>query len=284
VTLREAVAEGSLSIGAAFPESPFLDATLLLSFTLGCGRDRLLALLPDVISPEALERYRAYVARRARGEPLAYLTGEKEFYGRSFIVDGRVLIPRPETELLVEAALQALQALPPGPEGRRPRAHDAFTGSGCVGISLAAERPDLDMSLSDFSSDALKLCERNCAALLGASLPIAQGSVLSAARGPLDLITANPPYVTSDLSDCIRAGGNTEPRLALDGGPEGLDFYAPLAAEAWELLAPGGTLAAEIGDEQGAAVRAIFEKQGYRDLRVQRDLAGQDRVMLGVRP
>lgn len=282
MTLREAVAEGSLSIGAAFPDSPFLDATLLLASALGYPRDRILALLPDELDTAALERYRALVARRARGEPLAYLTGVREFYGRSFIVDERVLIPRPETELLVEAALRALPPASPG--GSRPRAHDAFTGSGCVGISLAAERPDLDMSLSDCSADALRLCERNCRALLGSVLPLAQGSVLSAARGPFDLITANPPYVTSDLSDCIRAGGNTEPALALDGGPDGLDFYAPLAAEAWELLAPGGTLAAEIGDEQGAAVRAIFGKQGFRDLRVLRDLAGHDRVALGVRP
>ncbi len=282
MTLREAVAEGSLSIGAAFPESPFLDATLLLAGAMGRPRDRILALLPDELPPESLMRYRGLVARRARGEPLAYLTGEREFFGRAFMVDGRALIPRPETELLVEAALQALP--PASADGRRPRAHDCFTGSGCVGISLAAERPDLDMSLSDCSADALKLCEANCRALLGFIPPLALGSVLSAARGPLDLLTANPPYVTSDLSDCIRAGGNTEPRLALDGGPEGLDFYGPLAAEAWELLAPGGTLAAEIGDEQGDAVRAIFEKQGFRDLRVLRDLAGQDRVALGVRP
>jgi release factor glutamine methyltransferase len=249
---------------------------------MGCARDRILALLPDELEPLPLERYRALVARRARGEPLAYLTGEKEFFGRSFAVDERVLIPRPETELLVEAALRALP--PPSPGRPRPRAHDAFTGSGCVGISLAAERPDLDISLSDYSPEALALCERNCAALLGAPLPMARGSLLSAAIGPLDLITANPPYVTSDLSDCIRAGGNTEPRLALDGGPEGLDFYAPLAAEAWELLAPGGTLASEIGDEQGAAVSAIYARQGFRELRVLRDLAGQDRVVLGVRP
>jgi release factor glutamine methyltransferase len=282
VTLREAVAEGSLSIGAAFPESPFLDATLLLSLALGCARAKVLALLPDELDTAALERYRAFVARRTRGEPLAYLTGEKEFYGRSFIVDERVLIPRPETELLVEAALLALP--PANPSGPRPRAHDAFTGSGCVGISLAAERPDLDISLSDLSFEALALCERNCLALLGAPLPMARGSVLAAARGPLDLITANPPYVTSDLSDCIRAGGNTEPRAALDGGPDGLAFYAPLAAEAWDLLAPGGTLATEIGDEQGDAVLALYEKRGYKDLRVLRDLAGQDRVALGVRP
>ncbi|HAE21825.1 MAG TPA: peptide chain release factor N(5)-glutamine methyltransferase [Spirochaetaceae bacterium] len=282
MTLREAVAEGSRSIGAAFPESPFLDASLLLASVLGCGRDRVLALLPDGLPLESLLLYRGLVARRARGEPLAYLTGEKEFYGRSFLVDERALIPRPETELLVESALLALP--PVSPSGPRLRAHDGFTGSGCVGISIAAERPDLDMSLSDYSADALKLCERNCLALLGVALPMEIGSVLSAARGPLDLITANPPYVTSDLSDCIRAGGNTEPRDALDGGPDGLAFYAPLAAEAWALLAPGGTLAAEIGDEQGEAVRAIYAKQGFKDLRVLRDLAGHDRVALGVRP
>jgi len=152
-----------------------------------------------------------------------------------------------------------------------------------VGIAVAAERPDVDVSLSDASDGALELCRRNAEAILGRMLPCSRGDVLSSAVGPFDVIAANPPYVSSGLVDDIELGGRREPRMALDGGPDGLRFYRPLAAQALPLLVAGGTLAVEIGDEQGPAVAAVFRETGFADVRVLRDLAGLDRVVMGVR-
>lgn len=285
MTLREALAEGTEGLLGGQSGSPFLDASLLLAAASGVSRDALLARLPEEADPAALAAYRAALARRAAGEPVAYILGFKEFYGRRFSVDRRVLVPRPDTELLVEAALAALP--PPGAPAwseRTIRAHDAFSGSGCVGISLAAERPSLEVSLSDACEGALALCAANAAALLGRALPTSPGDVLSAARGPLDLITANPPYVNSAFVDGMEASGCVEPRLALDGGPDGLAFYGRLAAEARGLLAPGGILLAEIGQEQGAAVAEAFKAAGFIEPRVLKDLAGRDRVVGGRAP
>lgn len=287
MTAREAVAEGSLALEAGRPGSPFLDATVLLSHALGISRDALLARLPDALDDSILERYRALISRRLAGEPVAYLVGWREFWGLRFRSDARALMPRPETEHLVEAVLSLLP--PPRAPGEKPiRYHDAFAGSGCVGIAVASERPDLAVGLSDASSAALSLCAENAAALLpsdraGGPPAILLGNILSAAAGPLDAISANPPYVDSALTLAIAAAGSKEPVSALDGGPEGLDFYGPLAERAFSLLVPGGFLAAEIGDDQGPAVAEIFRQAGFSAVAVEPDLAGRDRVVSGVK-
>jgi len=280
VNVRAALAEGSGALEGSRPGSPFLDAALLLGFAMGLERDRVLAAMPDEVPPDALRAYRASVERRISGEPVAYILGYKEFFGRRFAVDPRVLVPRPDTELLVETAL----ALLPRPDAaRRPRCHDAFTGSGCVGVTIAAERPDADVSLSDASPGALALASANARALLGRDLDAILGDVLSAARGPLELIVANPPYVTRALTDELLGSGDAEPRMALDGGELGLDLYPAIAAQAFALLARGGALALEIGEEQGPAVAALLEAAGFDGVTVHTDLAGSDRVVSGVK-
>jgi release factor glutamine methyltransferase len=152
-----------------------------------------------------------------------------------------------------------------------------------VGISVALQRPDVEVFLSDLSDDALAVCRVNALSLTGRILDIRQGRILSAARGVFDAISANPPYVGRSLTDDIVAGGSLEPRLALDGGEAGLDLYPALATEAYGLLGVGGCLAVEIGDEQGATVGGIFARAGFSDIQVLGDLAGQDRVVLGVK-
>lgn len=251
-----------------------------------CTRERVLASMPDEVPSSALDAYRGYLARRNAGEPIAYLLGYREFYGRRFAVDSRVLVPRPETELLVDIALSALSPPVPPPSAGTPsrqRYHDAFTGSGCVGISIAAERPELEVSLSDASPDALEVASANAVSVLGHELSIGTGSILSAATGVFDVITANPPYVSSTLTDALLSGGSHEPRMALDGGPLGLDPYPALAEQAWAKLREGGVLIVEIGEEQGAAVTDIFKAAGFDDVRVEADLAGQDRCVVGVK-
>jgi release factor glutamine methyltransferase len=284
LTVREALAEGTDLIAGALPDTPYLDACLLLSQTMGTDRSRLLAMLPDSVPPAELAEYRAKVIRRISGESVAYILGWREFYGHRFAVDKRVLAPRPETELLVDTILSHLPPPRPVDDPRGPvRCHDGFTGSGCVGISIAIERPDVDVSLSDLSDDALAVCRSNALSLTGRVLDIRQGRILSAARGVFDAISANPPYVGRTLTDGIVAGGSLEPRLALDGGGAGLDLYPAIAEQAFGLLVDGGCLAVEIGDEQGAAVGDIFVRAGLWDIQVLGDLAGQDRVVLGVK-
>jgi len=282
VNVRAALAEGSGALEGSYPGSPFLDAALLLGSATHLSRDRLLASMPDEVEPSALNAYRGLVSRRASGEAVAYILGYKEFYGRRYAVDPRVLVPRPDTELLVEAALSLVP--PAGGDASRPiRCHDAFTGSGCVGITLAAERPDVEVSLSDASEGALAVARENSRNLLGRDLDARRGEILSAAMGPLDLIVANPPYVCSALTNCILADGSHEPRLALDGGERGLDLYPALAAQAYLLVRDGGALAVEIGEEQGPDVKAMLEAAGFSDVAVHADLAGHDRVVAGVK-
>jgi release factor glutamine methyltransferase len=319
ITVRQAVADGAAAIALRHPDTPHLDATLLLAQAFGLERSRLLAMLSDVVPASVLAFYQAYVERRLAGEPLAYIGGWREFYGRRFMVDRRVLVPRPETEHLVEAVLARLPPpgpmCPPGvpadrpirmtgapagrlisvtgapadrlisvtgaPVGRLIRYHDAFAGSGCVGISVAAERPDVVVSLSDASAEALEVCMVNAVSLTGGALDIRQGWGLTAAQGLFDCISANPPYVASALTDAILAAGGAEPRLALDGGVSGLDCYGPLAAEAIGLLKPGACLVLEIGDDQGPAVRDILMGAGFGHVEILPDLAGRDRVVVG---
>lgn len=282
MTVRAALAEGSGTLETGRPGSPFLDAALLLGFAMGIERDRLLASMPDEVPQSALQAYRLSLSRRLAGEPIAYILGYKEFYGRRFSVDPRVLVPRPDTEVLVEVALSLLP--PPRAYGIPAiRCHDAFTGSGCVGITIAAERPDVEVGVSDASADALTLCRQNARALLGRELESGQGDVLSAALGPLDLIVANPPYVTTSLTQLLLGDGGCEPRAALDGGERGLDLYPRIAEQAWPRLADGGSLAVEIGDEQGPDVAAMFRASGYSDVAIHDDLGGRNRVVAGVK-
>lgn len=284
MNVREALAEGSGFIARTQPDTHYLDACLLLAQAMGTQRSRLLAMLPDPVAASALDGFRAAVQRRSSGESVACILGWREFHGHRFAVDSRVLVPRPETELLVDTILAHLPPPRPADDPHGPvRCHDGFTGSGCVGISIALQRPDIDITLSDLSEDALAVCRANALSLTGRMLDIRQGHILSAADGVFDAISANPPYVCRSLTDDLVSSGSLEPRLALDGGEAGLDLYPPLASEAFALLSPGGFLAVEIGDEQGIAVRGIFARAGFSDIQVLVDLAGQDRVVFGAK-
>ncbi len=296
MTVREALSHGASVLSGTGSDTSFLDACLLLARAVGCGRAALLARMSDPLSPDAETAYASFLSRRAEGESVAYILGEKEFFGRCFRVDSRVLVPRPETEILVEAALDAARRVPARRAGTGLRVHDAFTGSGCVGITLAAELPDAEVSLSDLCPGAREVAARNARGILGRDLAILESDVLAGASGPFDLITANPPYVASAETDRLQGrpgpgyGGNPgadgvrrEPRAALDGGPDGLDFYRRLVPEAERALAPGGLLVVEIGEDQGAPVGALFRGGGFADVEVIRDLGGRDRVVRGMR-
>ncbi len=275
--LRWAVAD----LGARGSASPRLDAELLLASVLGCDRIRLILEADRPLAPAELEHYRGLHKRRRRGEPVAYLRGEREFYGRPFHVDARVLVPRPETEHLVEVALARTRHL-----SLSARVLDLCTGSGCVAITLAKERPTTAVIAADVSPGALEVARLN-ALRLGAMIGLVRSelfSALGAYAGKLDLVTANPPYIPdaayAGLPPDIR---DFEPRLALASGADGLDVTRRIVAESPAMLAPGGILAIEIDDSAAEAVTALFAAAGFCDVVVTRDYAGRDRVVSGRR-
>jgi release factor glutamine methyltransferase len=282
MNVRAALSEGTGALEKSRPGSPFLDAALLLGHALGIEKDRLLASMPEELGDGPLLVYRGYLARRIAGEPVAYIVGHKEFYGRVFSVDSRVLVPRPDTELLVEAALERLPRLDISRQ-EKISVHDAFTGSGCVGISIAAERPDVEVSLSDISEAALGLAMDNAVSILGKKLEAVPADILAGVQGLFHLISANPPYVSTDTTDYIMGDGGHEPRAALDGGERGLDLFPALVFQAWHALHEGGSLVVETGEEQAEDVSKIFIAGGFGGVAVLRDLAGHDRVVAGVK-
>lgn len=263
-------------------DSPRLEAELLLSHVLGCNRIQLIVDRDRPLTPEELAAYRAMVARRRGHEPVAYLRGEREFYGHMFRVDARVLIPRPDTESLVEVAL------------RRTRDKDMFghmadvcTGSGNVAIAFSRERPTWRILATDVSRDAIALAEEN-AVRVGAAwnLSFAVGDLLEPlGRAHYDLITANPPYIpTAEIETLPADVRKHEPRMALDGGVDGLAVIRRLVADAPGKLADNGVLAFEIGCDQGQSTATLLQSAGWRDVEVEQDLGRRDRVVSGIRP
>lgn len=262
-------------------DAPRLTAELLLAHTLKVDRVKLYVEFDRPLSKEELAAYKALIQRRLTGEPTQYLTGVKEFYNRRFAVDARVLIPRSETELLCDEVLKAM------PKDAPVRVLDLCTGSGCIAITLAAERPQASVWASDVSDGALAVAKSNAEKLgvdgrvtfhkadLFAGIP--EGATF-------DLIVSNPPYVKRGELKTLQREVQKEPVLALDGGDSGLEVIERLAAAAPARLKAGGLLALELGDEQGPAVSALLSRLGYRDVRVDKDLARLDRLAFGRKP
>lgn len=263
-------------------ESGRLDAELLLGQVLDYDRIKLITDATRPLSPEELGAYRALHKRRRRGEPVAYLRGERAFYGRDYYVDQRVLVPRPETEHLVEVALRRTRHL-----DLCARVLDLCTGSGCVAITLQKERPTTTVHATDISGDALEVAGRNCRRH-SARVGLSQADLfdgLEALRGRLDLITANPPYIAppgmDELAPDIR---EHEPHLALAGGRDGLEVIRRIVSEAPGMLARGGILAVEIGAGQADDVATLFAEAGLTELERERDYGGHERIISGQAP
>jgi release factor glutamine methyltransferase len=260
-------------------DTPRLDAELLLAHVLGTNRIGLIVDPERPLSKEELAAYRDFHKRRRAAEPVAYMLGAREFYGRSFRVDKRVLVPRPDTEILVEVALERT-----ADKELAARALDLCTGSGCVAITLACERPTWSVLGTDLSEDALAVARDNALRLGAVPRSWFRLSDLFADLGvehPFDLITANPPYIAvgEALPATIR---EHEPHLALFGGPDGLDIVRRIIAEAPAHLVPGGVLAMEIGAGQSDRVAALFTEGGFSDVRRNKDYGGIERVISGV--
>jgi len=257
-----------------------LDAEVLLAHVLGFTRLDLYVQFDRPLMERELAPFRDMIRRRARGEPVAYLVGEREFRSRPFAVNPAVLIPRPETELLVETALEALADAEPG------WVVDVGTGSGAIAVTLALEAPSHTVAAVDVSAEALDVARTN-ARRYGVENAITwlQGDLLApvAAAGcaPLTAVVSNPPYVaTADWERLDATVRDYEPRLALDGGEDGLRVIARLIAESAAHLAPGGFLALEIGAGQQAGVARLLAEAGFDRVQWHRDGAGHPRVAL----
>lgn len=262
--------------------SPRLDAELLLCLVLGVDRVRLVIDSERPLDKAELTRYRALHTRRRTGEPVAYLLGKREFYGRSFRVDARVLIPRPETELLVEVGLARTRQL-----ALSARVLDLCTGSGCVAISLARERPTTRVLGTDVSPGAIAVAAENATRLGAASNAGFFVSDVFAAVDPrsrFDLVTANPPYIPAPEIPTLQVDiRGFEPHLALVGGEDGLDLVRRIVADAPAFLAPGGVLAMELASGQASHVAALLARSGYHDVDTAKDYGGHERVVSGRR-
>ncbi len=263
-------------------ENPLLDAQILLAYVLGKERSYLYAYPEQELEPRQETLWHALLTRRARGEPVAYLVGSKEFYGLEFLVDKRVLIPRPETELLVEAALKICrQRLD---HGQTPVVADIGTGSGAIPISLAVEEPRLPAVYAiDISEDALAVTRLNCARHhVTERVRLLQGDLLAPLPEPVDLLLANLPYVgTTEQATMLPDVLNYEPHLALFSGPDGLDLLQRLLREAAQTakLRAGAVLLLEIGYQQREALAQLAsELWPQAHVSCIHDYAGWDRV------
>lgn len=269
-----ALDEGAVQVRAV-TDSPRLEAEVLLAHILNRPRTFLLAHPEAALTPEQAAQFADGVARRAAGTPLPYLTGHIEFYGLDFAVTPAVLIPRPETELLVEESLAWLKSHPAA------TGVDVGTGSGCIAVALAVHAPDARLVATDISAAALGVARANAERHgVAARLTFLAGDLLSPLRGPVDLLVSNPPYVTEAEWDALPPSVRQEPRLALTSGAEGLDALRRLLAQAAQRVRPGGLALIEIGERQGAAVQALAQAV-FPQARVQilPDLAGKARVL-----
>lgn len=278
-TIRRVLTWATQDFASRGFECPSLDAELLLSHALGVDRIRLIVDSNVALQPDQLLAARELIQRRRTAEPIAYILGRREFYGMEFRVDPRVLIPRPDTEILVEVALKRTES-----RSLYGRALDLCTGSGCVAIALSKARSTWQLMATDTSQDALDAARHNAERLGALHNLTLRRSDLFAQLEPtkLDLITCNPPYIpAAEIATLAPDIRNFEPRLALDGGEDGLQLIRVIVTQAKHFLNPGGILAMEVGAGQSSAVSSLFEAAGYAAIELQRDYGGHERVVSG---
>lgn len=277
--VRSLLDDAVAKLGIAGIEDPRLDAEILLAEAAGVSRTTLIAGLVEVDDAVA-GRFRQLIARRAAREPLAYIVGRKEFYSLDLEVGPAVLIPRPETEVLIDAALEFLAEVP------HARVLDIGTGSGAIALAVAANAPHAQVVATDVSVDALEIARRNAARYgLTARVEFRRANCFEPADGgrllgSFDLVVSNPPYIPrGEVGRLQPEVERYEPSIALFGGDDGLEFHRAIAASGPGHLNPGGLILVEVADGQSAAASLIYRNAGLGDLAVLNDLAGRPRVI-----
>ena len=279
MTYRECYEQGCRTLQAAGIEETTLDARLLLEAVCGTNRNDLLVHGEQPVEPEAEEKYLNWIRQRAEHIPLQQLTGEQDFMGLTFSVNEHVLIPRQDTEILVEEVLKELHD--------RMRILDMCTGSGCILLSLLHYSNDCEGLGVDLSAEALEVAERNVLKVLtpekAEHAHFLQSDLFEKVEGKFEIIVSNPPYIASaEVEKLMPEVRDHEPRMALDGTEDGLYFYRRIIEEAGRHLVSSGMLFFEIGYDQGQAVSELMRTEGYREVQVVQDYAGLDRVVLGT--
>jgi release factor glutamine methyltransferase len=280
MTFRKALTEASEKLkeaGILFCDSPFLDASVLLSHASGLSREKLLASFPDMIDTELLDEFRRLISMRLSGLPVSYIRRKKEFFGRDFYVDSRALVPRPDTETLIEWSLELIG---PAPEKRPFTVLDLCTGSGCIGITLKLERPGITVLAADISPEALEVASIN-AMKHSCDINFIQSSLFSNISGTFDLIVTNPPYLTSAELRELTGRGWPEPEISLEGGKDGLDLIRKIVPASLDYLKNNSYLLIEAGPGQAETVKDLMKRQSYSDVFIRKDLAGRDRITGG---
>ena len=274
MTFRELLTEGKNTLTACGIEDAELDAWILLEYISHMDRAGFFLRQQEEASQEDARQYRGLIRQRGSHIPVQHLTGTQEFMGLGFIVSPDVLVPRQDTELLVEKLL-------PLSDGKKVL--DVCTGSGCIAISLAKlGTPEL-VDATDLSEKALAVAGKN-AQRLEADITFYQGDLLENISGRYDIIVSNPPYIASEVvRGLMPEVKDHEPRMALDGGEDGLELYRRLLEQVPPHLEDGGILAVEIGYDQGKAVTSLFKEHGFEQIECCQDLCGNDRVVTGIR-
>jgi release factor glutamine methyltransferase len=299
MTVREVITQSAANLKTAGVETPGLDASILLAYILNTSRTALIAAGPQLLPEETIASFRSLIDRRLSGECTAYITGKKEFRNLLFTVNPSVLVPRPDTETLVSAALEIYDLYKPD----NKNVLDLCTGSGAVAVSLKHEKPEMEVYASDISVDALEVAKQNASRLLGENQILFFHSDLFAGVVQTDLIddryfqnnsnldfknirysliVSNPPYIPSDLIKTLSPEVQKEPRIALDGGFSGLEIIKRIINETPKKLTSGGSLVLEADPSQMEDIYFLFEKKGFRNINLYKDLSGDNRVIGGI--
>ena len=278
VSLRELFDQGREAIRQSGMENPELEASVLLAKAFNIEARDIYSHPEREFGPEEVEEFNRLLERRIKREPTAYILGEKEFYSRSFMVTPDVLIPRPETEILVEEALKILGNL------ISPSIIDVGTGSGCIAVTLGCERQDARIFATDISYEALLVARKN-SERLGVSRRVSfiHADLLGCFKDKsFDLVVSNPPYVKgSDYISLDRDVRDYEPKLSLLGGEEGIDYIKEIVPQSKRALKKGGWCVIEVGVNQSGRAREMFEEAGFEDISLTKDLSGIERVIKG---
>lgn len=278
MTLNDAIVAATAQLNNSSP-TPALDAQVLLAHSLGQDRTYVIAHARDELDPGTQKRFDQLVADRLDGTPVAYLTGQQEFWSLPIMVTADTLIPRPETEILVELALEKI------PEDEKFIVADIGTGSGAIAIAIASERKHSSVIASDSSTKAIEVARRNANQLALGNVEFVEGTAFDPFAGKkFNLVVSNPPYVAEKDPHLSRGDVRFEPRSALAAGPDGLDVIKQIVERAKDYLVPQGWLMIEHGYDQESAVEKLFERAGFEEIECYRDLAGQPRVTIGRIP
>jgi len=287
MTIREALAEGSSLLGnpssSSFIDTPGLDAELLLTEIMRLNRAEFIAHGSESITRKENELYLRLLERRRNGECVAYILGHREFRGLEFTVNPNVLVPRPDTETLVEAALEYIdfwkQTKGPSQQPNCLTLLDLCTGSGAIAVALKNERPFLSVCASDISAEAIQTARFNAERFLKDSISFVRSDLFENIIDKYDIIVSNPPYVPSGVIETLAPEVRREPRLALDGGSDGLELIRKIISASPDHLFPGGVIIFEASPEQMPVIRHFLETGGFNSIRIHRDLSGKERVI-----